>query len=54
LTKGIIPYLGRRVDLSSVMEGHIVEIEVRRISLYWYWDRRLYGLLQGGLAQSSG
>jgi hypothetical protein len=47
-------YSGRRVDLSSVREGHIVEIRVRRIPLVRCWGRRVYDLLRRGFGQSSG
>jgi hypothetical protein len=47
-------YSGRRVDLSSVREGHIVEIRVRRISLYRCWGGRLWDFLGGRFGQSSG
>ncbi len=36
---------GMTIDLSSVKEGHIVEIRVRRIPLFWCWGKRLYDLL---------
>jgi hypothetical protein len=52
MTKGI--FSGKRVDLSSVGEGHIVEIRVRRISFSWWWGRRFYDLLRRGFGQSSG
>ena len=38
---------GRRVDLSSVEEGHIVEIKVKWVSLFWYGGRRVCNLLRG-------
>ena len=46
-------YSGRRVDLSSVKEGHIVEIRVKRIPLFWCWGRRFCDLIRRGYAQSS-
>jgi hypothetical protein len=39
---------GTTVDLSSVKEGHIVEIRVRRVPLLWCWGRRFCDLLRGG------
>ena len=53
-TKQQFIYSGRRVDLSSVREGHIVEIRVRRISLFRCWGRRLWDFLGGRFGQSSG
>ena len=44
---------GATIDLSSVKEGHIVEIRVRRIPLFWCWGRRLHYLFRG-VGQSSG
>ncbi len=38
---------GTTVDLSSVKEGHIVEIRVRRVPLLWWWGRRFCDLLRG-------
>jgi hypothetical protein len=43
-----------RVDLSSVGEGHIVEIRVKRTPLSWYWARRFFDVVRGGFDQSSG
>ena len=45
---------GTTVDLSSLREGNIVEIKVRRIPLSWYWGRRCYEFLRGSFDQSSG
>lgn len=44
----------RRVDLSSVKEGHIVEIKVKRIPLFWCWGWKFWDPVGRGLAQSSG
>ena len=44
---------GATIALSSVKEGHIVEIRVRRIPLFWCWGRRLHYLFRG-VGQSSG
>jgi len=46
-------YSGDKVELSSITEGHIVEIKVRRIPLFWCWGSRLYDLLRSGIGQSS-
>ena len=53
-TKQQFIHSGRRVDLSSIREGHIVEIRVRRISLFRCWGRRLWDFLGGRFGQSSG
>jgi hypothetical protein len=45
---------GTTIDLSSVREGHIVEIRVRRVPLLWCWGRRFCDLLRGSFDQSSG
>jgi len=46
-------YLDRKVDFSSVMDGHIVEIKVRRIPLFWCWSWKFWDLLQRRFGQSS-
>jgi hypothetical protein len=46
-TKQQFIHSGRRVDLSAVEEGHIVEIKVRWVSLFWYGSRRICNLLRG-------
>jgi hypothetical protein len=48
-TKQQFIHSGRRVDLSSVGEGHIVEIKVRWVFLFWYGGRRVCDLLRGDL-----
>jgi hypothetical protein len=45
---------GTTIDLSCVKEGHIVEIRVRRIPIFWYLGGKLYHLLRDGFRQSSG
>ena len=45
---------GTTIDLSSLREGDIVEIRVRRVPLSWCWGRRCYDLLRGSFGQSSG
>jgi hypothetical protein len=42
------------IDLSSVGEGHIVEIKVKRTRLARYLARRFYDVFRGGFGQSSG
>jgi hypothetical protein len=47
-------FSGKTIELFTLKEGHIVEIRVSRIPLFWYCGMRFYDVLRGGVGQSSG